>query len=109
MKRGASSCRGGRFQPQARPSRARTCEISSVSFPPLYEMRPIAGRGRKSTEMTDAAGRRGVHNFANGDKYEGDFSLDRKHGKGIMAWADGSVYEGDFRDDKAEGNGKKVR
>ncbi len=39
----------------------------------------------------------GTYIYANGDKYEGNFSEGKRHGKnGIFNWADGSVFNGTF-------------
>ena len=41
----------------------------------------------------------------NGNKYEGDFSDNKRHGRGTMTYQDGSKYEGDWIDNKREGQG----
>ena len=38
--------------------------------------------------------------YAYGDKYEGDWQDDKKHGEGKMLFADGTTYVGDFNEDK---------
>ena len=44
-------------------------------------------------------------NFANGDKYEGDFQKDNITGKGTYSGNDGSLYTGDFKEGKKHGHG----
>jgi len=45
--------------------------------------------------------------YANGDRYEGGFSGDHKHGRGRYQWASGDVYEGMFhRDRRCDVRGK---
>ena len=46
-------------------------------------------RGSKQSRVTVAQVR-----FTNGDKFEGQYSGNRKHGFGTYAWADGAVEEG---------------
>ena len=43
--------------------------------------------------------------YANGDKYEGPFVDDKKHGQGILTFANGDKYEGPYVDDKRHGQG----
>jgi hypothetical protein len=38
--------------------------------------------------------------YANGDKYEGSFSNNQKHGRGIYVWASGDTYEGLYHKDR---------
>ncbi|XP_053401021.1 MORN repeat-containing protein 1-like isoform X3 [Mercenaria mercenaria] len=40
-----------------------------------------------------------------GDKYEGDWEMDMRHGDGDMRYMDGTVYEGQFEDDIFNGEG----
>lgn len=37
---------------------------------------------------------RGVYEWGNGSKYEGEYELDKKHGYGEYSWADGRKYIG---------------
>lgn len=41
-------------------------------------------------------------------QYEGEWNLDKKHGKGTAHFQDGSSYEGEFKDDKFWGIGKFI-
>jgi len=43
--------------------------------------------------------------FANGDKFDGTYDLDRRHGFGVYEWKDGRVYEGEFHNDQRQGCG----
>ena len=44
--------------------------------------------------------------YANGDRYEGAFKADMRHGHGVMKFANESVYEGDFYQNEMHGYGK---
>jgi hypothetical protein len=37
-----------------------------------------------------------VYYFANGDRYDGEFVDDKRHGHGVLYNADGSHYEGEW-------------
>ena len=41
-----------------------------------------------------------------GDRYDGEFNDDKKHGKGCYTFANGNKYSGEFHNDKRHGNGK---
>ena len=43
--------------------------------------------------------------FANGDKFDGTYDMDRRHGFGVYAWKDGRIYEGEFYHDQRQGCG----
>ena len=45
----------------------------------------------------------GKHTCANGDKYTGNWRLDKRHGRGRAMFARGVEYEGEWADDRAEG------
>jgi hypothetical protein len=47
--------------------------------------------------------------FANGDKFDGTYDMDRRHGFGVYAWKDGRIYEGEFYRDQRQGCGYVVR
>ena len=49
---------------------------------------------------------KGKYTYANGNKYEGDWVNGDQHGKGTFIWADGDKYEGDYVKDKRHGKGK---
>ena len=46
--------------------------------------------------------------YANGDKYTGSFTNDKKHGQGKYVWANGMFYEGPFEEDQIGKSGKFV-
>ena len=46
-----------------------------------------------------------MYNFANGDRYEGEWSEGFRSGRGTMVWADGARYEGEWLDSKPNGEG----
>lgn len=48
---------------------------------------------------------KGVRNYENGDKYEGEFLNGKIHGKGIYTYANGDKYEGAFVDGKFTSKG----
>jgi len=48
---------------------------------------------------------KGVRNYENGDKYEGEFVNGKIHGKGTYTYANGDKYEGEFVDGKFTGRG----
>ena len=52
----------------------------------------------------------GVFTHFSGDKYEGEFKSNQRHGKGKQTYKNGSVYEGLFEKDVAmeEARGKMV-
>ena len=43
--------------------------------------------------------------MVNGDKYDGEWQDDNKHGHGTYTRANGNKYEGEFRNDKINGHG----
>ena len=48
----------------------------------------------------------GTLNYANGDRYTGDWVFGKKHGWGVYKHADGVVYAGEWHEDKQEGFGR---
>ncbi|MCX8000455.1 MAG: hypothetical protein N3A69_16130, partial [Leptospiraceae bacterium] len=54
----------------------------------------------------DCKNGKGVLEYSNGDKYEGEFKQGRFEGKGKYSFKAGDVYEGDFVQDKFSGKGK---
>lgn len=40
------------------------------------------------------------------DKYEGEYTADKKHGYGIFSWASGNIYKGHYVDDLRTGYGE---
>lgn len=51
---------------------------------------------------------KGSLKFANGNKYEGNFSKSMPFGMGVYMWANGDVYQGGFLDGKMHGRGLLV-
>ena len=49
-----------------------------------------------------------TYDFANGDRYVGQFKDDKKHGEGTFTLADGNKYIGQFRDGKRHGKGTAI-
>jgi hypothetical protein len=47
----------------------------------------------------------GIFYYANGDKYEGEWFQDKRHGRGKMVCENGDVFEGDWVDDQKSGLG----
>lgn len=58
----------------------------------------------------------GTQYYANGDKYEGDWSNDMRNGEGIdelqclgtLAYVNGDRYEGQWKDDEIAGQGMSL-
>jgi hypothetical protein len=43
----------------------------------------------------------GAYNYANGNRYEGEFKNDKPNGRGVFRYsATGNVYEGEFIDNR---------
>lgn len=51
---------------------------------------------------------KGVLNFRNGDKYEGDWKDGKMDGNGVYEYANGGKYVGEFKDDNKSGHGKNI-
>ena len=49
-----------------------------------------------------------MHIWPNGDKYEGEWFDDQKHGQGTFTWSDGDNCEGERNEGKKEGKGKFI-
>lgn len=50
-------------------------------------------------------GNAGVLTYKDGRRYEGEYKLDKMHGRGVYVWAEGARYEGEYREDKKNGRG----
>lgn len=50
----------------------------------------------------------GKYTFANGNFYTGAFHVDKRHGKGRYSWMCGDLYDGEWRDGKMHGSGVTV-
>ena len=48
---------------------------------------------------------KGVYEWKDGRKYEGEYYMDKKHGRGKYTWADGRIYDGMWADGKQHGEG----
>lgn len=70
--------------------------------PPIASVPPL-------TRNTDCIGNctngQGTINYANGDKYIGNFENGKAEGQGSFIYADGGKYIGTFKDDKFDGQG----
>ncbi|MHB8137955.1 MAG: Lcl domain-containing protein [Smithellaceae bacterium] len=74
-----------------------------------------SGQSNLDSEKASAASRitgayqagtyRGVRNYENGDKYEGEFTNCKLNGRGTYAYANGDKYVGEFVDGKFTGRG----
>lgn len=58
-----------------------------------------------SNKITHSRKITGTAIFGNGDKFDGTYDLDRRHGFGVYEWKDGRVYEGEFHHDQRQGCG----
>ncbi len=38
----------------------------------------------------------GLFTYSNGDRYEGQFHHDVKHGRGVLTWTNGNKYDGEW-------------
>ena len=47
----------------------------------------------------------GIYTWSNGDKYVGEWRDNLLHGHGTFLWPNGNQYEGEWRDDKPHGQG----
>jgi len=43
--------------------------------------------------------------YANGDKYDGNWKDGKKSGQGVMNFVNGDKYDGQWKDDKMNGHG----
>ncbi|WP_281613192.1 hypothetical protein [Flammeovirga sp. SubArs3] len=59
-------------------------------------------QGKWRNDLMDG---RGSLKFANGNKYEGNFSKGQPFGAGVYNWANGDVFQGGFLDGKMHGRG----
>ena len=48
---------------------------------------------------------KGIHRYANGDVYEGEFKNNLFEGKGVLKYATGSIYVEEFKYYEREGKG----
>jgi len=48
----------------------------------------------------------GVYHYANGGRYEGEYTANQRNGNGVYYYANGERYEGEWRNDKQHGKGK---
>lgn len=42
----------------------------------------------------------GVYSFPSGEKYEGQYKQDLRHGKGKYTYKNGATYDGDWRSNR---------
>jgi len=47
----------------------------------------------------------GIYTWESGNKYEGEWKNNKRHGQGTLYFNDGDIYVGDFRDNKRNGQG----
>lgn len=52
---------------------------------------------------------KGTFYYDNGDRYEGEFIKDLRHGIGTMHYANGDCYEGDWKYNKKTGRGRLIK
>jgi len=69
----------------------------------LEDNNPLPGSASASSLFTGTY--KGVRDYENGDKYEGEFTNRKPHGKGTFTFANGNKYEGDVADGKPHGKG----
>jgi hypothetical protein len=66
---------------------------------------PRAHGGTDDGDWEDGEMTRGVRTYPNGNKYDGDFVDNKKHGRGVFTHASGNKYDGDYVHDKRNGRG----
>jgi len=49
---------------------------------------------------------KGKYEFANGDRYEGAFHTNKRDGSGVYIWKNKGSYTGEWKADRREGSGK---
>ena len=90
--------RGGRDKSESTWGRALPVRSSKPAG-----NKPLPGNASVPGHLTGAY--RGVRNYENGDKYEGEFSNRNLNGKGTYTYANGDKYVGEFVDGKFTGRG----
>jgi len=60
---------------------------------------------RYEGEWSEDKKKKGILYYSNGDRYEGEFDDDQKSGEGVLFFANGDRYEGSFRKDEMSGRG----
>ncbi len=48
---------------------------------------------------------KGIYNYKNKDKYDGEWADGKKEGKGIYSFSNGNKYDGNWKDDERDGEG----
>ena len=49
-----------------------------------------------------------MYYYTDGNRHEGEWKDDKRHGNGIFYDINGDRYEGEWVEDKMEGNGKRM-
>ena len=49
---------------------------------------------------------KGVFEWPDGRKYEGEYKNDKKEGHGVFTWPDGRQYDGNWKNGRQDGEGK---
>jgi len=49
---------------------------------------------------------RGVYQWSNGDKYNGEWHSGKQHGQGVCSYGSGNIYDGNWHDGKKRRKGK---
>jgi len=75
------------------------------------EMNILAiGRTIKSPAKVPFTSHRvGVCEYANGNRYKGEWENDKKNGQGQFNYSNGNKYEGQWKDDKKHGRGNSSK
>ena len=101
--------------PAASPSQAQSPEPGWVADPKtgcrVWALRTGAGAAFTWTGACESgfASGRGVLNWANGSRYDGEMKQGRQDGQGVFVSPGGNRYEGAWRDGKPNGPGTMTR
>ena len=71
----------------------------------VYEGQYVLSQSNSSTAIRQG---NGVMNYANGNKYTGEWKGDSFDGNGEYVWADGRIFKGRYKEGKMHGQGEML-
>ena len=81
----------------------------SVSWHNCFGIHTFAGGNKYTGEWrNNKKNGQGTFTFANGDKYVGEYKDDKRTGQGTLNFASGNKYVGEFKDGNINGQGTKT-